>query len=165
MGRDWVLIIKKPPKQVGFGYYANPAQTRPGYIYNMKFKKKNPNPKYKYNLNSFFISQLSHSHGRLSLFISKLSHSHSHKSTSSQAQAQLFTLSTLFRSHYHRSHTVAQPSVPLISLAHLPYPSPISHPASQPPSHGLTQPPLSRPRSTTPHGLIVLLHLVLHFFF
>ena len=42
MGRDWVLIIKKPPKQVGFGYYENSARTWPGYIYNMKFKKKKP---------------------------------------------------------------------------------------------------------------------------
>ena len=42
MGQDWVLIIKKPPKRVGIGYYANPARTRSGYIYNMKFKKKKP---------------------------------------------------------------------------------------------------------------------------
>ena len=62
MGRVWVLI--KNPKQIWlrFGYYANPARTRPSYIYNIKKKIKNPNPKYKYNLNSFFISQLSHSH-------------------------------------------------------------------------------------------------------
>ena len=45
------------------------------------------------------------SHGRLSLFIS-------------QAQAQLSTLPTSFRPRRRRSHTVAQPSAPLIFLAH-----------------------------------------------
>ena len=41
-----------------------------------------------------------------------------HKPTSSKAQAQIFTLSTPFHPCRRRSHTVAQPSAPLIFLAH-----------------------------------------------
>ena len=56
------------------------------------------------------------SHGRLSLYISQLSYSYGHKPASSRAQVQLSTLSTPFHPCRHRSHTVAQPSAPLIFL-------------------------------------------------
>ena len=70
--------------------------------------------------------------------------------TSSQAQ---FFDSLIFVLSSPSSHN------PLISLTHLPYPSPISHRyfASQLPSHGLAQLPS--------HGLIASLHLVLSLFF
>ena len=70
--------------------------------------------------------------------------------TSSQAQFFDSLISVLSSPSSHN---------PLISLTHLPYPSPISHRyfASQLPSHGLAQLPS--------HGLIASLHLVLSLFF
>ena len=43
-GLGFIKNNKKKPKrvQVGFRYYANPAQTWPVYIYNIKKKLKNP---------------------------------------------------------------------------------------------------------------------------
>ena len=70
--------------------------------------------------------------------------------TSSQAQFFDSLISVLSSPSSHN---------PLISLTHLPYPSPISHRyfASQLPSPGLAQLPS--------HGLIASLHLVLSLFF
>ena len=70
--------------------------------------------------------------------------------TSSQAQLFDSLISILSSPSSHN---------PLISLTHLPYPSPILHRyfASQLPSHGLAKLPS--------HGLTALLHLVLFFFF
>ena len=146
MGRVWVLIKKT---RNGFGYYANPTRTRLEYIYNIKKKFKNSNPKYKYLLNFLSSpSSLTHTAAYPSSSLGSFTH------TVTSNQAQLSTLLTPFRPR--RSHIVAQPSAPLICLAHLPYPSPISHPANQPPSHGFTQPPPLGPHLVTlsrPHGL------------